>query len=137
MNVSLSIVGGTSNSFVYDLYNARYVKRNEVEVKEEATLAPPVLEVCCPHLLSTSHTTPHHTTPHHTTSHHITPHHTTPNVELRLYLFRGGDSLVSVFGFPLIYLRGEVSYDGVHVFHPMIVPFNIAALIPIHYYMIR
>ena len=46
MNVSLSIVGGTSNSFVYDLYNARYVKRHEVEVKEEATLAPPVLEVC-------------------------------------------------------------------------------------------
>jgi hypothetical protein len=45
MNVSLSIVGGTSNSFVYDLYNARYVKRTEVEVKEEATLAPPTLEV--------------------------------------------------------------------------------------------
>lgn len=48
MNVSLSIVGGTSNSFVYDLYNARYVKRTEVAVKEEATLAPPVLEVCIP-----------------------------------------------------------------------------------------
>lgn len=43
--MSLSIVGGTSNSFVYDLYTSRFVKRAEVKVKEEATLAPPVLEV--------------------------------------------------------------------------------------------
>jgi len=43
-NVELSLVSGTANSFIYDLYNPRYVKRTEVEVVQEETHAPPVLE---------------------------------------------------------------------------------------------
>jgi len=42
--VELSLVTGQANSFVYDLYNPRFVKRSEVHVEEEESLAPPVLE---------------------------------------------------------------------------------------------
>lgn len=62
--VELSLVSGASNSFIYDLYNPRFAARTEVsffcklsaqlkgtillsvkiEVEQEETLAPPVLE---------------------------------------------------------------------------------------------
>src|SRR4051794_6043461 len=42
--VELSLVTSQANSFVYDLYNPRYVKRSEVDVVEEESSAPPVLE---------------------------------------------------------------------------------------------
>jgi hypothetical protein len=68
-DVALSLVSGASNSFIYDLYNPRFAARTEVrqpisftrapgprysphfnvtsiqiEVEQEETLAPPVLE---------------------------------------------------------------------------------------------
>ncbi|MFH1999720.1 MAG: hypothetical protein ABIK28_08570 [Planctomycetota bacterium] len=42
--VTLSLVAGLPISFVHDLYTPRYQKRPEVRVKEEAAVAPPVVE---------------------------------------------------------------------------------------------